>query len=379
MGGGADPEYASPESYSPSGDLGTLSDQDYIAVEVTKGETKAWYKFRVAVDAPLLGASGVSAGGNKLGWTIPDLEWTHNQGAYFHNNVGPNPEQSIGLILQDTLSLNGSTLTVDAPQGATVTWAISTGGNNNTGVTLPTEWKAISEALPSSIASGSLLTVRVVKGDKTLYYNWWVFSKADVKLSALSVASNVVDAAKLTPFADLWDSATLQEIIVPSDEDPLEGAKIAWTEPLGVGLAIAVTSGTAPTADEWMGTSRGQNESYAVVVQPPAVDLVNNSVLSIRAKISDKVWYYKAKITFRSLQSSDADLTGLTVGGIAVTDFGTPTATVETATAGQALNLTLAQSTNTAIALTGSSPNTEFLFIKGDGNSTIGVHLRREI
>jgi hypothetical protein len=367
----ADPEFSTPETFSPSGVLGQLYDLDFIAVEVTKGETKAWYKFRVAVDAPILGADGISAGGTKLGWTIPDLQWTHNQGAYFHNNVGPNPEQSIGLIIQDTLPLNGKTLTADAPGGATVTWAIGTAGDNNTGVTLPAQWNNIGTALPSPIASGSLLTVRVVKGTKTLYYNWWVYSKTDVKLSALSIAGNIIDAAKLISFADSWSGAALQEVVIPVDGDILEGAKITWTEPLGMGLAVAVTDGTTPAEDDWLGTSRGQNESYAIVVQPPAVDLESNNVLSIRARISDKVWYYKVKITFRGLQATDADLTGLTVANIPVTNFGTAAATVQAANAGQALNLTLAQATNAVIAPAGG-PNAEFLFIKGNGTATPG-------
>lgn len=369
----ADPEFSSPETFSSSGALGALSDLDFIAVEVTKGENKAWYKFRVAIDAPLLGANGVSAGGTKLGWTIPDLQWTHNQGAYFHNNVGPNPEQSIGLIIQDTLPLAGRTLTADVPEGATATWGISTGGNNNTGVTAPAAWNPITTALPSTITSGSLLTVRVVKGGKTLYYNWWVYSTGDVKLSTLSVAGNVVDPAKLTAFTDSWSGAALKEIIVPVEDTEaiLEGAKIAWTEPLGMGLAIAVTDGTSPAEDDWQGTSRGQNESYAIVVQPPAVDLKNNDVLSIRAKISEKVWYYKAKISFRSLEATDADLTGLSVGGVAVTNLGTPGDSVQVATAGQPLTLNLTQATGAAIAPLGG-PNAEFLFIKGDGTATPG-------
>jgi hypothetical protein len=369
----ADPEFSSPP-FSAGGTLGALNDLDFIAVQVTKGEAQAWYKFRVAIDAPLLGAGGVSANGTRLGWTIPDLQWTHNQGAYFHNNVGPNPDQSIGLIIQESLPLNGATLTVDVPEGATATWAIATGGNNNTGVALPApeDWKPLTDHLPGTIASGSLLSVRVVKGTKTLYYNWWVYSGAGVKLSALSVAGNVVDSGKLISFADSWSGAALQEIIVPADGDLLEGAKITWTEPLGMGLAIAVTNGTAPAEDDWLGTSRGQNESYAIVVQPPAVDLEDDNVLSIRARISDKVWYYKAKINFRDLTASDADLTGLSVGGVQVGTLGTPAASVSAATAGQTITLTLSQATNAVIAPLGG-PNAEFLFIKAaDGTNTPG-------
>lgn len=370
-GAGTDPEYLSPaeDAYTTSGALGTLNDQDYIAVKVSNGEKVAHYKFRVAVNAPLLGEGGVSAGGAKLGWTIPDLDWTHNQGAYYHNNVGPIPDQSIGLVLQDTLSLSGKTLSADAPSGAMVTWAICTTGNNNTGVTTPQSgaWKPLSESLPGTIASGSLLSVRAANDTKTLYYNWWVFSKADVKLSALSVAGNVVDTAKLIAFSDTWSGATLQEIVVPVDGDKLESAKIAWTEPLGMGLAIAVTDEKEPAGDDWLGTSRGQNDSYAIVVQPPAVDLTNGQVLSIRARISEQVWYYRAKIVFRDLRATDADLTGLTIGtgptAVRVTALGTSGATVQTATAGSALNLTLAQATGAAIVPAGG-PLAEFLYIK---------------
>jgi hypothetical protein len=374
-GAGTDPEYESPadDAYAASGAFTNLSDMDYIAVEVSKGETKAWYKFRVAVDAPLLGENGVSAGGTKLGWTIPDLDWTHNQGAFFHNNVGPNPDQSIGLILQDTLPLDGKSLAVDVPTGATATWAILTTGNNNTGVILPngTTWNATSAALPT-IASGSLLSIRVQKGTKTLYYNWWVYKKPDIKLSSLSVAGNAADTAKLVAFTDTWSGAAIQEIIVPVEDTSavLESAKINWGEPLG--LAIAVTS-EEPAADDWQGTSRGQNDNHQIVVQPPAVDLNNNDILSIRARISDKVWYYRAKIVFRGLQDSDADLTGLTIGSgptaITVTNFGTAAATVQAATAGQALNLNLSQATNAVIAPVGG-PNAEFLFTRGDGTMT---------
>jgi hypothetical protein len=282
--------------------------------------------------------------------------------------------------------------------------------------------------LPSTIVSGSLLTVRVVKGEKTLYYSWWVYFRADIKLGALSVASNVVESAKLIAFADSWafagelDSKYYKFPVTVTYSDPNNvklaslsiGGRAVTDSELGtpdvkgaaeigpaqnggsvigavpqeaagstIKYALAV-QGAEPAEEDWKEVTSVSSPWGPPTVTYPSFTFNNNDELWVKvADGTQTVKTYKIVITLKTWAATDAVLDSLAINGdfnfmdysygyiVSVTDFGTLNTAVESVVAGS-FAVEEGKQGLPAYGVTG-------LYVNAVSNSSAAIHFAKSV
>jgi hypothetical protein len=297
-------------SFSDSNNLGTLPNNEFIALQVVSeiGE-KGWYKFRIRTGNDEAVLTAVTFNSEAITLPVAGTAWNASLATVAW-------QSTLALPLDTTVGITG------ASRMATVTW-----GTSASATTAPTTW---SSAVLSQVSTGTYIGVRVVSENLgvTTYYRFQAaYGNKASGMSAITFNGDSVSPVAATS----WAAATALEWKPASKQTQ---AVIGGTPEADTAVRYGTSSDNATAPTNWASSATISN-------------LLSNTWIGIEVTSQDKtnIQYYKVRYLYGS--NATPTFSGVTVGGVAPSGLGTVSTTAPTAkpadTSAGAISLTLDQ------------------------------------
>ena len=340
------PTFTEPDANGGFTTTAAITNGQHLFVRV-QAENKSLYYYRIVITVLSANANltAITVGGmtaSSLG-TPQSAPWAGT------DNTG-----TVAAIPIREAAPNATSVAVTSSASAAVSWAKAAGASAT-----PAESDFKTGSVAGGLAKDQYLFVKAVSSDGTVtqYYKILI---GDVKSDVVNLESITIGSAAADSFGsggtvvNVGSTAGMRgAITIPTAAGAVSGARIVAAPLAGsssaiTGYAVVASNNNNPTF-----TEPDANGGFTTTA---AIATTNHLFIRVQAEIGT-VWYYRIVIT---VFSDNANLTAITIGGVAASSLGTPqnapwAGTDNTGTA--IIPISAAVPNNTSVATTASQTN----------------------